>query len=400
MRTSHCLLLTLLCSTCAHAATFGHFKYTLPPAWKETRYTNAVLLVPLNPPEGEQLDLTLMPSKPFNGTMAEALLASWDDVCLASGLTKKRTVNNMPYDVQTEERTCFKGWKYTRAYGDVVANANQAEYTLNLTVIRIFDRIERVAVLSKKRTENVTRYSLYDSPQYRRVVNEFLFSLEFDDWVDDAVKPATLLGGGIVGPWNGIGLFGGQYKEAYVIFFSNNQVFYGSRFPHDGLHNLNTWIEAELTPRYWGTYTFSNGEGTIKVPPGAFPFKTTDAGLTITPIKVDHKYVRLAPVDGATFAGTYAASGPGGRFPTIAFTADGRFDDNGALNVLDHPVYPFPLTAAPGRGTYSVKDHTILFAYDDGRRYPLAFPGQGYDKSSPSPPTLEMGYNADTLKKQ
>lgn len=403
MRTTIAVLIPFLIHASAHAAqpaAFQHFQYTVPPGWKETRYANAVLLVPLNPPDGEQLDLTLMSSKPFPGTIARALADSWDDVCVQSGLKQKRTVNNMPYDVRTEERTCYKGWKYTRAWGEVVAN-NGAEYDLNLTVIRIFDRIERVAVLSRKRTHNVTRYSLYDAPHYQRAVNQFLFSLQFDDWIDDPVKPATLDGGGIIGVWNGIGLFGGQYKSAYAIFFSNNQVFYGSRFPHEGLHDFDTWLDAELTPRYWGTYSFSNGAGTIAMPAGKFPFKSTDAGLTLTPIKLDHKYVRVAPVDGATFAGTYAAEAHNVRLPTITFTAQGRFEDAGALAVLDHTVtYPFKLTAAPGRGTYSVKDHTLLFSYDDGRRFPVAFPGHGYDKSDPSPAKLEMSWNADTLKRQ
>src|SRR5688572_18631616 len=92
------------------------------------------------------------------------------------------------------------------------------------------------------------------------------------------------------------------------------------------------------------------------MPAGKFPFKSTAAGLTLTPLKLDHKYVRVQPVDDATFAG--------------------RFDDSGALSVLDHTVpYPYTLTAAPGRGSYSVKDHTLLFSYDDGRRFPVAFPG-------------------------
>jgi hypothetical protein len=63
-------------------------------------------------------------------------------------------------------------------------------------------------------------------------------------------------------------------------------------------------------------------------------------------------------------------------------------------------AYPFKRTAAPGRGAYSVQDHTLLFAYDDGRRFPIAFPGIGYQKSNPSPATLEMSHNDDTLKRQ
>src|SRR5687768_17404694 len=88
------LLLPLPASARARSAS-GHFKYTIPPGWREARYANGILLSPADPPKGQHLDLTLMPSRDFPGTMAEALAHSWDDVCLASGLTKKRTVNNM-----------------------------------------------------------------------------------------------------------------------------------------------------------------------------------------------------------------------------------------------------------------------------------------------------------------
>jgi hypothetical protein len=33
---------------------------------------------------------------------------------------------------------------------------------------------------------------------------------QFDDWTDPKLEPATLKGGGIIGPWNGVGLFGGE----------------------------------------------------------------------------------------------------------------------------------------------------------------------------------------------
>ena len=405
MRPFACLLLGMVLASPVAAAdgpaAFGHVRYTVPPGWRETRYANAVLLAPAPPPKGQQLDLTIMPARAFPGTMAKALEASWDDVCAQSGATKKRTVDNKPYTIQTEERTSFKGWVYVRAQGMVTATADGGEYYVNLTVIRVGDRIERFAVMSKQLVHNVTRYCLYDSPTFQRAVDEFLFSLRFDDWTDARVEPATLKGGGVIGVWNGIGLFGGQYKSAYAIFFSNGQVFYGSRFPHGGLADFDTWVDAELVPRYWGTYTFADGAGVITMPTGRFPFKATAAGLTLTPIKLDHKYVRVPAVDGATFSGTYAAEAFNVRLPTITFTPDGRFVDDGVLNVLDHSVpYPFKLTALPGRGTYAVRDYTVLFAYDDGRRYPVAFPGIGYEKTNPGPAKLEMGFNSDTLKRR
>src|SRR5687767_11088221 len=93
------VLFACVIARAAQPSTFGHFKYAVPPGWKETRYANAVLLAPANPPKGQHLDLALLPPRPHNGTLAEAALVSYDDVCLMNGLTKKRTVDNLPYDI-------------------------------------------------------------------------------------------------------------------------------------------------------------------------------------------------------------------------------------------------------------------------------------------------------------
>ena len=105
-------------------------------------------------------------------------------------------------------------------------------------------------------------------------------------------------------------------------------------------------------------------------------------------------------VDGATFNGTYVLSEVGGKIPSITFTPDGRFADEGAIKVMYHaPVDCVNPAAEPGSGTYEVKDYSVIFTYSDGRRVKLAFLGAEYTKGNPSPATLRMSYHEDKLTK-
>jgi hypothetical protein len=384
----------------AAAGNFGHMRYSVPAGWTEKRYANGVIIALEKPPADEQLEIQLMSPVPASGTLPQAMEAAWDDVCKQTGLAKTNTVNNTAYSAEAARRS-FKGWEYVRATGTVTANANRNPYYMELFVIKVAERYERLVVLSVMHNHNVSRYSLYDSPVHRRTVQEFVFALKFDDWTDAVVEPASLKGDGIIGVWQGISMFGGTFKAAYAIFYSNGQVYLGSRFPTSGCDRQNTWLEAELIPRYWGTYTFQDGAGVIKMPYGEVPVRSKGNGLTITTSKTDHAFARVPSVDGARFDGTYVMAEAYEKIPVITFTADGHFTDQGAMKVLDHEVTnEFAITQAPGAGTYSVEDHTITFRYEDGRVHLLAYPGTDYDGANRSPPVLTLGFNEDPLKRK
>jgi hypothetical protein len=178
-------------------------------------------------------------------------------------------------------------------------------------------------------------------------------------------------------------------------------VYFGSHFPVAGCDHLNTWIEAERQPRYWGAYTFKDGAGIIKMPFGEIPIRAKVDGLVMTTSGQEHAFVHIPSVDGTRFNGTYVMNESYEKIPVITFAADGRFNDEGALLALDHDYYnPFSIVRSPGSGTYSVKDHTVTFRYDDGRTYLLAFPGVGYDKTDSSPRQFSLGMNEDELRRQ
>jgi len=373
--------------------------YRVPAGWREKRYSNGVTLSPADPPRGEPLDLTIMTPKPAAGTLSQALAASWDEACVQFGATKTSSVNGTAYDAK-EERRSFKGWPYVRGSG-VVTAADKSDYFMDLLVMRVNDRLERIVILSKQFRTTYDTWSLYRSPDYGPVCQSIIFGVKFDDWKEPPVEPATLKGGGIVGVWAGVTMMGGALKGTYAIFFSNGQVFFGSRFPLEGLDQFDTWLDSEQVPRYWGTYSMNGGSGTIKMLYGDIPVDWKGDGLILTTSKTEHRFVRLPPVDGARFNGTYEIPSWNNTTGTIAFTGDGRFEDQGALDATIHQVaYPFRITTAPGGGTYVVKDYTITFDYRDGRRYRAAFYGDHYDKANPSPDVIVMSFNDDVLKKR
>lgn len=137
------------------------------------------------------------------------------------------------------------------------------------------------------------------------------------------------------------------------------------------------------------------------MPYADIPLRMEGDKLIITPNQTDHRFVKLNPVDGATFQGTYALSEMNGEIPSITFTSDGRFTDSGALKILYHEYIDCLNPAlSTGSGVYEVKDYSVLFSYSDGRKIRIAFLGVGYAKNNPSPATLMMSSNEDKLTKQ
>jgi len=392
---------------------FGQLLYSIPAGWKETKHQNAVVLIPTDLPPKERLEIQVMPAMNFSGTMDHALEKSYDEICSILQVTKMREVSGGAYSAK-EPKKSFKGWEYIRGSGGIQVNNGTPypdEYGLELFVIKINNRFERIAIVKSRNTCNgLSRYYPSDRLNYHNVIEEFLFSLKFDDWQEPVVKTGIAKGAGITGAWQGIGMtvglskpgasLGAELKVLQLIFFTNGQAYFGKNFPVEGLDELNTWIMAENNRRDWGTYTFSNGRGVLKMPYGDIPLRLDNDKLTITTNKTDHVYIKQHTVDGAKLNGTYELSEWNGTIPTISFTPDGKFVDKGGVRVLYHE-YVDCLNEAltPGSGVYEVKNNSMMFNYSDGRRIKIAFPGADFDISNSSPETLILSYNFDVMKK-
>ncbi len=131
------------------------------------------------------------------------------------------------------------------------------------------------------------------------------------------------------------------------------------------------------------------------------PFRLENDKLIVTKNQRDWPFYKLNSVDGARFSGTYKMSESYEMIPSITFTADGKFSDNGVIRVLYHDnnacINP---GFKQGSGMYEVKNHTVHFNYADGRKVKIAFLGTGYDIKNQSPAKLTMSFDENTMYRQ
>ncbi len=387
---------------------FGLMNYSAPSGWSEQKFSDGVVFKPLDLPADEHLAIQIMQPLNVSGTLEQVLAQSFEEATKMYNGTSMYQSDGK-YSKNAVQKS-FNGWEYIRGKGGVQVDngtAYKTEVGLEVFVIKINSRFERVAILeSRKYCGGVTRYYATDRINYRNDIENLLFSLQFTDFNEPVLEPGTIDGNGIMGVWEGTiqstGAATGVRLDVFVpIFFNNGQVYFGPKFPTEGLNELDSRIPPELFPRNWGTYSFSNGRGVLKMPFAEIPFRTEGGKLVVTKNQTDWHFYKKSTVDGARFNGTYTMSESYGIHPIITFTADGKFNDNGVVRTLYHDgntcVNP---GVKSGSGTYDVKDYTITFNYTDGRKIKIAYMGTDYDKNNLSPATLHMSFDDNPLNRQ
>jgi hypothetical protein len=387
---------------------FGQMIFDTPTGWVAHKFQDGVALLPSPLPSGEKLFIQILQAANFSTSFEAALEMGYDEVCAILRANKMREVSGMNYTAREAKRS-FKGWEYIRGSGGIqVANGTPYpdEFGLELFVIRVNKRFERIAIVQSRNTcGGLSKYYPSDRRHYRKDIENFLFSLKFDDWQEPFIESGTIRGDGITGVWQGLGLSvgssGAALKGQNLILFSNGQAYYGSKFPVEGLDNLDTWISAENNRRSWGSYTFSSGKGILKMPYGEMPLQMGNNKLILTSNKTDHGFIKLNSVDDAKLNGSYFMREAYGMIPSIHFSSDGGFIDKGAVRILYHEyIECLNLAITPGSGTYKAKNHTLLLNYSDGRMIKIAFPGIDFDKNNLTPASLTLSFNEDLLKRE
>lgn len=387
---------------------FGMMRYSAPVRWSEQVFADGVVLKPLDLPADEHLSIQIMQPLNSSASLEEVMSQSFAE---ATAMYKATSMNQAGgnYSKNSIQKS-FNGWEYIRGKGGIqVENGTpyKTELGLEVFIVKINNRFERIAISeSRKYCGGVSRYYSSDRISYRNDIENLLFSLQFNDFNATFLKTGTIKGNDIVGVWEGTiqstGAATGIRLEVFIpIFFDNGQVYFGPKFPTEGLDELNSRIPPELYPRNWGTYTFSNGKGILKMLFADIPFKIENSKLIVTKNQRDWPFYKLNSVDGARFHGTYVMSEAYEKIPSISFTNDGKFTDNGVVRVLYHDntncINP---GFVPGSGTYEVKNYSVLFNYTDGRKVRIAFLGTDYDKTNPSPPSLRMSFDDNPMYRQ
>ena len=388
---------------------FGHLIYKPIDGWKQTNYTNAVSFTPPDILPGYNLETRIMESKSFSGSLTQAFAESWSDA-----LTQLQAPTVIkPYTILAEKKS-HNEWEYIRGEGIIADNGNN-EFYINLFVVKLNNRIERMFTVSQRIAHMYgDRASAWEN--YSAVVDDFFYSVKFDDWMAPDIEKGDLNAGGIVGvygkrellPYVEAGISKMGESGVYYIFFSNGQVYQFGGFPRDGLEGLNTWAAAVQDTFHWSTYSFQNGKGAFKIHGAEYSLKMIGTGVAISRSPGSggdkYPYPKISSVDGAVFNGTYTIESvyhDDKLDGNIIFTADGKFIDNGPLNILNHrQTDSYNITEKPGSGTYQVKNYTVIFKYTDGRILHIAFPGINYDKKNQSPGKIMLSFKEDTLIKK
>lgn len=382
------------------AQTFDNFIYTLPQGWASKSSAQNIELYPQQLKPHESFSIILLKGRTSAASLQQELASCWTEFANMFGGQMLNEVSGGNYNTDEISKT-DAGWEYIAGHGSL---RKGNDYFVHAYVIKVKDRIEKVIVLSKEIRLDAMRSNIDPTRHhypYYVTVTDFIFNLRFANLQSPELKKATLKGNQITGVWGGIGFGAGRLRMTYAVFFSNGQVFYGDPFPVNGLLNLDTHAEKERAKRNWGTYTFENGKGTAKMLYGSFPIRLEGDKLVFAPIKEEHKFIRMPSVDDVKLNGKWMIKGVNDQPFFITFKSDGTFIDNGALKVIDHTVYNYYSTAdGGGYGSYSIKDHTIVFKYSDGRVLAIAFPGLQFTPGNMSPNELVLSYNNDTLIKQ
>jgi hypothetical protein len=206
----------------------------------------------------------------------------------------------------------------------------------------------------------------------------------------------------IVGVW-----YCFQYNAAartahhhYYVFCSDGTFFRG--LPDNGIYNLD---KSELknqptTSTYpdYGTYTFSGGKGEMKGNNGIDTPIVMDTKYSSLKIGNTQGFMFLPWLDNVKLDGSFTTVSPNPegkitgdmlkREPNsiVRFSKDGTFEDRKGLlryTGKDIPIgEEYEKYVYPGKGTYEIKDFTIIMNYDDGlkSRHKIVLPIEDLDK--------------------
>jgi hypothetical protein len=395
---------------------FNHFVFTVPAGWKTASQGNYFLLTDPSVPSNQSMSFLLMPPLADTNFM-NAGTATINEIATAmNGQVIPDVVVGHPVYIRPHNGITQKGWEYSIGTGQIKTSypdpehpnlLNFDQYDIGVYLARINGRTERMIYLSKYYTCGVYGSSTYINFKYEPMITDFFFNLSYDDY-DTKSKQGKITNDGITGVWSGVawvsgawvysnGYSTGKFDATVFILFDNGQVYFGNSFPRHGLLNLNTTAAAANNSGDWGTYTIKNGTGTMKFPWRSIPFTINGGKLEAAMNGSNVNFMRMSLPEKIRLSGTWCLDG---GESCITFTADGKFNDNGVIQRLDHAPTDCNMQAPKtGQGSYEIQDHSVTFKYNTGFRIQAAFSGIGMNGNDTSPDQFYIGPFNDALKK-
>jgi hypothetical protein len=371
---------------------FENLSFVPPRGWTVRRMNGLVQLSAAGTRGAEKLDVLLLPGRVSSASLEQELEATWGEIRSLLNAELLRNVSGRTYDLDEPGRS-LAGVEYLKGNGGM--RTGSAEWDVSVYVLRAEDRVERVAVLARAFTENLSKVTTANNPRFSSEIRQLVFRLKFANQPERSLPPAGLRPGGIVGVWAGLGMSFGRIKTEFAVFFDNGLAYFGPGMPTEGLHEIDPVVEQPVHRRDWGTYTWAGGAGVLTMPYGTIPLRSSGPVLELTTNQTPHRYIKLVLPLSSRLDGTWCY----GDGKCLRFTPEGRFEDSGAVRVAEHSLYAWPEAPPGGAGKYLVRDHTLYLVYDGGPELRIAFPGIEDGRTS-SPNDLRLGWNADLLTRR
>jgi len=385
----------------------GHFIFRVPPGWKTAQQGNLFTMVPPDCPPDQLMSFILLEPVRDTGFLSVGNATLTQVAVALNGEVIPQVSAGHPLYFEMYAGRCLKGWDYSYGNGririkvmkDGDAYPSWIDFTIGVYLAQVNGRMERACYLSKDyKCGNIVMTTTSNKWSYDRVIENFFFNMRFDDWTDADVRSGRFNNTGVTGVWSGVSYFEGTYRATTFIFFDNGQVCYNTRWPMTGLADLNTIVAAANDPPHWGTYTYQDGSGVIKVLYQTFPFTIQGDKLTGTMNGGTRDFKRMPILDEVRLNGTWTMYG--GAI-SIMFTANGEFEDYRVIRELEHRTttcdYSVPERV---RGTYTIRNHTLFFHFSDGTHTEMAIAELGLQRGVNSPDQLVLSFENNVLTKK
>jgi hypothetical protein len=174
------------------------------------------------------------------------------------------------------------------------------------------------------------------------------------------------------------GLTGLHTHTEHIVFLGGGNVI--RYLPEDGLDGFDFNRALRDSTAYCGKYTVERGQIVLMWADGSREIANREGGA----LRIEKDtYVHVSNADGLTLEGAYRREGADLAQYFITFTRDGKFAENGMLNLV-----AFSGDQRPGGGVYHIGNNTLTLAYSDGRTVRRSFYIMPDDARGSPPPTI------------
>ncbi len=156
---------------------FGAMTYNAPTGWSHQQFQDGIVFKPLDLPAEEHLAIQIMQPINLSGSLEQALAQSFEEATVMYKATSMYQSDGK-YSKNPVKKS-FNGWEYIRGKGGIkIQDGTQfgTEYGLEVFVIKVNNRFERVAILESRQgcKPLYSRYYTSDRTKYRNGIEALL----------------------------------------------------------------------------------------------------------------------------------------------------------------------------------------------------------------------------------